>query len=75
MTHINGYPLPATSGHDEHGNHIPPHIPAWRAAAGTDRVATGAEVERNQRLKQLFNDHLKEHRRRGESDTVTEEEN
>lgn len=73
MTHLEGFPLPATARHDEHGNHIPPHIPEWRRAAGTDRVVTGSEVERNERQQAAFAAHLAEHRRRGESDAVTEE--
>lgn len=73
MTYLEGFPLPTTSSHDEHGNHIPPHIPEWRRAAdpttyGYDpnRVARGSEVERDQRQKAAFADHLTEHRRLGQ---------
>jgi hypothetical protein len=72
MTALEEFPLPATAKHDEHGNHIPPHIPEWRRAAGTDRVMKGSEVERNQRQKAQFEEHLAEHRRRGEPAIVVE---
>lgn len=80
MTHLDDFPLPATARHDEHGNHIPPHIPEWRRAAdpttyGYDpnRVVRGREVERDQRQQAAFAAHLAEHRRRGESVTVVED--
>lgn len=74
MTILDSNPLPSTARHDENGNHIPPHIPEWRAAAGSDRVVRGSEVERDQRQKALFAAHLEEHRRRGESAEVIEKE-
>lgn len=70
--YIEGFPLPVTARHDEHGNHIRPHVPEWRDAAGTDRVVKGSEIERDQRQKALFAAHLDEHVRRGEPATVTE---
>jgi hypothetical protein len=70
VSDLEGFPLPPTARHDEHGNHIPPHIPEWRAAAGTDRVVRGSEVERNERHHKAFSEHLNEHRRRGESALV-----
>lgn len=81
MTHIDGYPLPATARHDEHGNHIPPHIPEWRRAADSanphtydpNRVVKGSEIETDQRRRAAFAAHLAEHRRRGESTVVVEE--
>lgn len=72
MTHIEGFHLPFLARHDEHGNHIPPHIPEWRRNPGAHAVR-GSEVERDQRQKAAFEAHLAEHRRRGESDTVVEE--
>ncbi len=72
MTHLEGVPLPATSRHDENGNHSPPHIPEWRRAAGTDRVVKGSEVERDQRQKAQFEAHLAEHRRLGQPAIVVE---
>lgn len=76
MSFIAGYPLPPTSGHDEHGHHIPPHIPEWRKAAqegDTDRVVRGSEVARDQRNKALFDAHLAEHRRRGEPADIVQQ--
>lgn len=77
MTHLEGFPLPATSKHDEYGNHIPPHIPEWRRAADSqtygydpNRVIRGREVERNQRQKAAFEAHLTEHVRRSEPAVV-----
>ncbi|MER6605686.1 hypothetical protein ABT282_07170 [Streptomyces sp. NPDC000927] len=79
MTTLEGFPLPVTAGHDEHGNHIPPHIPEWRRAADQaspqhdpNRVVRGSEVERNERQQRLFYEHISEHRRRGESAEVVE---
>lgn len=79
MTHIEGFPLPATARHDEHGNHIPPRILDWRITSDPsspfydpDRPVRGSEVERDQRQKSAFAKHLAEHRRRGESDTIIE---
>lgn len=72
MTHIEGFPLPATARHDEDGNHIPPHIPEWRRNPGAGTIS-GRLVERDQRQKAAFHAHLEEHRRRGEAATVTEE--
>lgn len=80
MTAIDRYPLPSTAKHDEHGNHIPPHIPEWRRAAdpktyGYDpnRVVRGREVERDQRQRAAFAAHLEEHRRRGEPAITVED--
>lgn len=80
MSTLDGYPLPATARHDEHGNHIPPCIPAWRAAADPAsphydpmRAVRGSEVERDQRQKAAFHAHLEAHRRRGEATVVIEE--
>lgn len=80
MTTLDGYPLPTTARHDEDGNHIPPFIPEWRTAADPkscaydpNRAVRGREVERDQRQKALFHDHLEEHRRRGESATTIED--
>lgn len=73
MSELDGFRLPPTAKHDENGDHIPPHIPEWRRAAGTDRTVRGSEVERDQRNKAMFRDHLAEHRRRGESAVVIEE--
>lgn len=70
MAEIDGFPLPATAYHDRDGNHVPPHIPEWRRAAGTMRTPLGREIERDQRQKELFAAHLAEHRRRGEPDIV-----
>lgn len=74
MTHLEGFPLPATSSHDKHGRHVPPHIPEWRRAAtpGTygydpNRVVRGREIERDQRQKAAYSRHMAEHRSRGES--------
>jgi hypothetical protein len=79
MTHLEGFPLPVTARHDEHGNHIPPHIPEWLAAADPAspyydpmRAVRGSEVERDQRQKAAFHTHLAEHRRRGEPAAVNE---
>ncbi|MFD4858368.1 hypothetical protein [Streptomyces atratus] len=79
MSSLDGFPLPATAEHDDHGNHIPPHIPAWRAAADPEsphydpnRAVRGSEVERDQRQKAEFHAHLQEHRRRGEPTIVVE---
>lgn len=75
MSVIDGFPLPRTAGHDEHGHHIPPHIETWRKAAqegDTDRVVLGSEVARDQRNKAMFAAHLEEHRRRGEPTIVVE---
>lgn len=80
MTALEGFPLPATAKHDEDGNHVPPYIPEWRRAAtpGTysydpNRTVRGSEVERDQRQKRVFHEHLEEHRRRGEPAIVVEE--
>lgn len=73
MSSINGFPLPATARHDEHGNHIPPHISNWRRSRGAGRIVKGSEVERDQRQKAAFAAHLEEHRRRGEPAIVIEE--
>jgi hypothetical protein len=73
VTTLDSHPLPQTARHDEKGDHIPPHIPEWRRAAGSDRVVRGSEVERNQRQKAAFAAHLAEHRRRGEPAVVVEE--
>jgi hypothetical protein len=69
----NSVPLPPTAAHDEHGNHIPPHIPAWRRNPGTGRTVKGSEVERDQRQKAQFAAHLEEHRQSGEPADVVEE--
>lgn len=66
MSGLEGFPLPPTSGHDDQGRHIVPHIREWRRAAGSDRPVRGSEVERNQRYLTQFYAHLGEHRRRGE---------
>lgn len=73
MSGLEGFPLPPTSGHDDQGRHIVPHIPEWRRAAGSDRVVRGSEVVRDQRQKEKFYAHLKEHRRRGEPVEVVEQ--
>lgn len=72
MTHLDSHPLPATSFHDDEGNHVPPHIPAWRRNPGAHTVK-GSEVERDQAQRAAFAAHLEEHRRRGETATVIEE--
>lgn len=72
MTHIEDFPLPATSRHDENGAHVPPHISAWRRSPGAHTVK-GSEVYRDQQRRAMFATHLEEHRRRGESATVNEE--
>lgn len=71
MTHLEGFPLPATSLHDEDGNHIPPHMPEWRRNPGAHAVK-GSEVEADQRRKATFAAHIAEHRRRGEAAVVIE---
>ena len=71
MTSLEGFPLPATSGHDEHGNHIRPTIPAWRRSPGAHTVK-GSEVERDQRQRAAFQAHLDEHARRGEPTGIVE---
>lgn len=75
MTAIEDFPLPATSRHDENGNHIPPHIPNWRRNQGTDRTVLGSEVKANERRQAVFAAHLREHLRRGESAGVVNEFN
>lgn len=79
MTVIADFPLPATAFHDKDGNHIPPHMPIWRAAADPgscmydpDRVARGTEVVTDQHRRALFADHLEEHRRMGEPAVTVE---
>lgn len=72
MTHLEGFPLPATASHDENGDHIRPHIPAWRRNPGAHTVK-GSEVERDQARRAEFAAHLDEHRRRGEPANVIEE--
>ncbi len=71
MTILPGFPLPATSSHDEHGNHIRPVIPAWRRSPGAHTVK-GSEVEADQRRKAAFAVHLAEHRRLGQPSTVVD---
>lgn len=80
MTHLEGFPLPATARHDGNGDHVRPHIPEWRDAADPDhyaydpnRVVRGREVERDQRQKAMFAAHLTEHRRRGQPANTVEE--
>lgn len=73
MTALEGFPLPQTAAHDEHGNHIPPHIPEWRRNAGAGRTVKGSEVERDQKQKAQFEAHLDEHRRRGEAASIAGE--
>jgi hypothetical protein len=77
---LDGFPLPTTARHDKDGNHVPPFIAEWRAAADPtspaydpDRAASGREVERDQQQKALFHAHLEEHRRRGEPDVTMED--
>lgn len=79
MTAIEGSPLPPTARHDADGNHIPPHIPEWRAAAtpgapgyDPDRTVRGREVERDQKQRAAFLAHLEDHRRRGEPAVTVE---
>ncbi|MBD0733994.1 hypothetical protein [Streptomyces sp. CBMA29] len=79
MTTLEGFPLPVTAKHDADGNHVPPFIPEWHRAADPssaaydpNRVVRGSEVERDQNQKQVFHDHLEEHRRRGEPAVVVE---
>ena len=72
MTHIDTHPLPATAYHDENGNHVPPHIPAWRRSPGAHTVK-GSEVVADQHRKAAFAAHLAEHRRLGQPATTTEE--
>jgi hypothetical protein len=74
MTHLEGFPLPATAKHDEDGHHIAPYIREWRRAADPasphydpERTVRGSEVERDQRQRAQFHEHLEEHRRRAES--------
>lgn len=76
----NSTPLPATSYHDEHGNHTPPYMTEWRNAADPqhpaydpNRVVRGTEVSRFEGKKALFAEHLEEHRRKGEPAIVVEE--
>lgn len=80
MSVIEDHPLPTTARHDGNGNHVPPYIQAWRAAADPEspqydpnRVVRGSEVERDQRQKRLFHEHLEEHRRRGEPAKIIED--
>lgn len=72
MTALEGFPLPKTAKHDENGNHVPPYIPEWVRGAGTDRAVLGSEVERDQRQKAAFAEHIQEHRRRSEPVIVVE---
>lgn len=71
MTTLEGFPLPPTARHDEHGNHVTPYIAEWRRNPGAGMI-TGRLVEHDQAQKAQFAEHLAEHRRRGEPAVVIE---
>jgi hypothetical protein len=78
MSHLDSHPIPA-SWHDADGNHVRPTIHEWVLAADPtslcydpNRVARGAEVERDQRQKAKFYAHIQEHVNRGDNPQIEE---